>query len=440
MKKKLIVPIVAAAVVVAGITAMSSPASASTTTHDRISGADRYATAVSVAQQLYPSHADTVWIASGENFPDALSAGPAATMENAPLLLTAHSSLPASVATYIRALNPTKVVIVGGTGAVSAAVGTQVWQATGVTPNRISGTDRYQTSEKIATTVWGANSLAGQPVWFASGAAFPDALAAAAAAGDARVPVILVPPTGSVQAQAQDAQSLGATDFKIAGGTGAVSSQVQSSIAAYLGGTAQRFGGSDRYSTANMIAATYGAVPGIIYIASGMNFPDALVGARLAAGTDRRLYLSAPSYLPASVYAATNGSDVTGDVVIGGTGALSNNVENLLAAPTPPTGSETSALATAKQYFQYGFHFSYQGLIDQLSSPYGDKYSVADATYAADHVGVNWNTEAVGAANSYKSAGMHFSVQGLIDQLSSAYGDQFTVAQATYAANVVGAF
>ena len=62
---------------------------------------------------------------------------------------------------------------------------------------------------------------------------------------------------------------------------------------------------------------------------------------------------------------------------------------------------------------------------------------MADATWAADHAGADWDAQAVLAAKSYMQLG-GFSRQSLIDQLDSPYGGKFTLAQATYAANQVG--
>jgi hypothetical protein len=81
--------------------------------------------------------------------------------------------------------------------------------------------------------------------------------------------------------------------------------------------------------------------------------------------------------------------------------------------------------------------FSRQGLIDQLSSEYGDKFSVDEATPAVDGLVVDWNAEAAEAAQSYLEL-RGFSCQGLIDQLSSAYGDQFTLDEATFGATQAG--
>jgi len=84
-----------------------------------------------------------------------------------------------------------------------------------------------------------------------------------------------------------------------------------------------------------------------------------------------------------------------------------------------------------------GSGFSRAGLIHQLSSSAGEGFSKADATFAVDHLNVNWNEQAVESAKSYMSMG-GFSRAGLIEQLSSSAGEGFTYAQAVYAANAVG--
>jgi hypothetical protein len=50
---------------------------------------------------------------------------------------------------------------------------------------------------------------------------------------------------------------------------------------------------------------------------------------------------------------------------------------------------------------------------------------------------VNWNAEAVQAAKDYLQT-QSFSCQGLVEQLSSSFGDKFTLSQARYAAQRVG--
>jgi len=107
-------------------------------------------------------------------------------------------------------------------------------------------------------------------------------------------------------------------------------------------------------------------------------------------------------------------------------------------APAPPefTVAQQNAIESAASYLEMS-GFSRAGLIQQLSSEYADKYAMADAVFAVNHIEVDWNVEAIESAQSYLEMS-GFSRAGLIQQLTSEYGDQYTLAQATYAANHVG--
>lgn len=102
------------------------------------------------------------------------------------------------------------------------------------------------------------------------------------------------------------------------------------------------------------------------------------------------------------------------------------------SAEAGPTNGDKEALASAKEYLN-SQAFSMKGLIAQLDSPDGGQFTVAQATYGTDHTGANWNKEALLSAKEYLST-QAFSLSGLIAQLDSPYGGQFTVAQATYGA------
>jgi cellobiose-specific phosphotransferase system component IIA len=103
---------------------------------------------------------------------------------------------------------------------------------------------------------------------------------------------------------------------------------------------------------------------------------------------------------------------------------------SLASAAQASTASHREALQAAKAYLRSG-HFSKAGLIEQLASPYGEDFSRSDARWAVRHVHANWNAEAVEAAKAYLRSG-HFSRQSLIEQLESPYGERFTHAQAVY--------
>ncbi|WP_081647411.1 Ltp family lipoprotein [Thioalkalivibrio sp. ALR17-21] len=107
----------------------------------------------------------------------------------------------------------------------------------------------------------------------------------------------------------------------------------------------------------------------------------------------------------------------------------------LVAGPTwaeSLTGPQKNAVRSANQYLSMQ-GFSREGLIQQLSSEYGDSYNRSDATVAVDSLNVDWNEQAVRSAKQYLKL-QGFSCRGLIDQLSSSYGDGYTESEATYGA------
>jgi hypothetical protein len=100
------------------------------------------------------------------------------------------------------------------------------------------------------------------------------------------------------------------------------------------------------------------------------------------------------------------------------------------------TLSQEQAIGSAEDYLDLTA-FSRRGLIKQLSSEYGEGFSVKDATFAVDHIKVNWNEQAAKSAKDYLETS-HFSRNGLIEQLESEYGEQFTHAQAVYGVDKAG--
>lgn len=91
------------------------------------------------------------------------------------------------------------------------------------------------------------------------------------------------------------------------------------------------------------------------------------------------------------------------------------------------SASQRNAVKSAESYLEYS-GFSRQGLIEQLEY---EEFSTADATYAVDHVTVDWNAEAVESATSYLEYSA-FSKPGLVGQLEY---EGFTPAQAQYGAD-----
>jgi len=114
-----------------------------------------------------------------------------------------------------------------------------------------------------------------------------------------------------------------------------------------------------------------------------------------------------------------------------------DSVEVLQESSGGLTGPVGNAVRSAKSYLRVG-GFSRSGLIKQLSSEYGSDYDVVDATAAVDSLNVDWNEQAARSAKAYLSMN-GFSCNGLIEQLSSDYGDGYTESQAIYGAKQAGA-
>jgi gamma-glutamyltranspeptidase / glutathione hydrolase len=309
---------------------------------ERVSGPGRIETAIAAAQAGWET-AETVLLASAEDYPDALVAAALAAAGDAPILLTESGHLSPAVADEIERLEAEQVVILGGREAVGAdaELGLNVL---GVEWRRLFGSTRYGTAAAIATEVGAA---AGEVV-LASGANFPDALAAGAlAATPERMPALLTAPT-VLSGEAEEAlEALEAERVWVLGGSQAVAPAVLDRLR-QLGYRVDRLGGPTRYDTAALVAAealqrrTVETLQ--VVAATGDRFPDALAAAALAARSDDLLILvPTGSIVPAARTArilVQAGERFDAGTVVGGPAAISEAVREalavLLGAVTPP--------------------------------------------------------------------------------------------------------
>lgn len=307
----------------------------------RLAGNDRFATAIAMSQASYRS-ADTVVIVSGEGFADALSAAAVAGAYRAPLLLTRRDTLPAGLVSELHRLGTERVLIVGGTGAVSVAVEQALTGAGVHVESRISGADRYATSAaayRHLRTTSGLPTVAPAP-FVVRGDAYPDAIAASPFAYRQIRPILLVRPTAAPDAITELFAEYGIPSAIVVGGTGAVSDGVVAELGTAGTGTldAVRLQGLDRYATAAAVARHWGRPYDFIGIASGRNYPDALVGGVLAGARGGALLLTPGDALsPASESVlAENAGDLQQVRTFGGTGAVNAAVQAEIAATVGP--------------------------------------------------------------------------------------------------------
>jgi putative cell wall-binding protein len=88
---------------------------------NRLAGNDREQTAAKLAEVFWPESTTRVYLASGQQYPDALAAGPAAGRSDGPLLLTRQDCLPDATHEQLERLREATVVVIGGQTAVSDA-------------------------------------------------------------------------------------------------------------------------------------------------------------------------------------------------------------------------------------------------------------------------------------------------------------------------------
>jgi putative cell wall-binding protein len=298
----------------------------------RISGADRYATAAAVSQE-FPAPVDTVYVARGDLYPDALSGAALAGKNSAPVLLVEPTGIPTVVSDALNRLKPQHIVVLGGSAAVSEDVVTQLrtWTQDVV---RLGGADRFEVSAAVASLF-----PSGLPtVYVASGLGFADALSGAALAPTADAPVLLTQTTAIPDAVAQALQRLQPGHVTVLGGSSSVSDGVMSALGAYATGATPkvtRISGSDRYATSAAVAAAFPSTVPSTMLASGETFPDALAGAALAGTWGVPLLLTQHYALPSSVDARLRTITDSHGYVLGGTGSVASIVRDRYGRTLP---------------------------------------------------------------------------------------------------------
>ncbi len=324
---------------------VSTAAEAARPHSDRLYGADRFATAAAVADVTWGGGAiDTVYVANGMDFPDALAAGPVAGAADggygAPVLLVQPNTVPSSVRMALTTtLAAERIVVVGGAGAVSDAVLTELKAyTTSGEVRRVSGSNRYETAVELSKQRYPSVAHAGiSSVYIANGLSFPDALAAAPLAL-ARGGVILLTDGRTLdRAVAKELARLAPRNVYVLGGTGAVTASLADAATKTVNderarrGVAatvvKRLGGASRYDTAVEISKEYGASSATIVV-SGESFADALAAGPIGVP----ILLSAKTALPAATKSELDRRNATFAVLIGGTGVVSTAVEQQVDA------------------------------------------------------------------------------------------------------------
>ena len=328
-----------------------SPAAPEHAAVERLSGSNRYATMAAIVDAADYESCEVAVLASGKGYADALAAAGLAGTLGCPVLTTDPAGLSEQTAATLTEIGVKTVYIVGGTGAISAAVEADL-AAMEISVERASGASRYATSVEAykAGEGWSKTAI------IVKGTDFPDALSIAPYAYASKSPIFLANGQGQLTDEVAAAIAEGGFEnVLVIGGSGGSAGKmgVQDEAVEALGLTWHRLAGSNRYDTSDKVAAwATGADAGAavqpevllswdgMAVASGKNFPDALASVSLLGRTGSVLLLVPPTADSTDTVtlqrlhaaAKASGGFVETAYVLGGMGAVPAVVEEWLEA------------------------------------------------------------------------------------------------------------
>ncbi|MCF3942671.1 cell wall-binding repeat-containing protein [Oceanobacillus alkalisoli] len=203
---------------------------------------------------------------------------------------------------------------------------------------RISGGSRYKTAVKVSQSGWDRSNN----VVLARGDQYADALAGVPLAAKHDAPLLLSQSNKLTEVTKNEISRLNAKTVYVLGGEGALDKTVESELKK-LGVTVKRISGTTRIGTATAIAKEIGGNKAVIV--NGYNFPDALSVAGYAGQLGMPILLTQPERLPEETEQTLANYSET--IVVGGKGAISNDVLNKLPKPTRINGDNRYATTAA---------------------------------------------------------------------------------------------
>ncbi|MBZ4663285.1 MAG: hypothetical protein JG776_987 [Caloramator sp.] len=289
----------------------------------RYAGTNRYMTAVEVSKKGF-DRADTVVIAGGNDYPDALCVAPLAKKFNAPILLVSKTGIIKEIEEEIDRLGAKKAYIIGGTAVVPDEIKNQL-ENKGMVVERIAGNNRYETAYEVAKLLNYDKAV------IASGEVFADALSISSIAAKNEWPILLTRKTQLPDKTIEIINNKRPKNVYVIGGTAVISDSVLNSIP-----NAKRIAGNDRYETNEKIAQEFKDELSYekIFIATGKNFADALSASALAAKTDSFVFLTGDKVKDSTKnLVLANRKDTTVTIILGGDAVLPKEIIDLLAVP-----------------------------------------------------------------------------------------------------------
>ncbi|EHQ91981.1 cell wall-binding repeat-containing protein [Desulfosporosinus youngiae] len=341
---------------------------------DRIYGNTLYDTAVEISKRGW-DFAPVAVLATGRNFPDALTGTVLARKVNGPLLLTESNRLNPEVAAELKRLGTQEVYLLGGEVALNVGVENSL-KDLGILPRRLSGWDQYGTAAEIARAA-APNS---DEAFLVNGELFPDALSISSYAAAQGIPVLLTRSDSLPPETAKALADLGVSEVTLIGGKAVIKDSIEDQLGKLPQPVkvAARYAGYDQYETNTEVLNHLSFATSKVYVATGENFPDALAGAALAGKSNTPILLIPNSALGKSTTAYLNERRASGAAftIFGGWGVISYKMESVIR-----TGAVQPWVSL--QYTQGGYGGT-NGMLNQVMS------IPSPATDYADIIAPSW--------------------------------------------------
>lgn len=288
----------------------------------RLSGSNRWDTSSLIADYGW-AVTDSIVLASGVNFPDALAGAPFAFKIDAPLILTEKSSIPKETLDTIKKLKPKTIYVLGGPIAIKDSVVNQL-KSSGYTVKRVYGTNRFGTAVAVGNQL--RKHTQSTTAILAYGMNYPDALSVNSVASSNGYPVLFTEKE-SLPEESKDAlKSWGIKNVKVIGGTLVVSESIVKELK-NMGINVERIYGSNRINTALAIANRFYPTSTGVIISTGFKYTDALSGGPFAAKANQPILLVEKDKISQGVLDYIKNNRVNKVTILGGPLAVSENVK-----------------------------------------------------------------------------------------------------------------
>lgn len=291
--------------------------------NSRISGSNRFSTAVEVSKMNYKK-SETVILANSEKATDILTTSPLAESLECPVLYTKDNAIPEETISEMERLGVKRVIVIGGKKSVSDSVFKEL--SSKYELNRVAGSDRFDTANKIAKEVVKISSEKKKAIMVSS-ESYVDALTISSLATKENIPIVI---TNSKNLSEKTEEFLKNNEIKeivYVGGNNSISNEVQKETEKKGIKTVARYAGKDRYETATIISNNVRPDSDFSVYVNGENLSDAITANSLCANLKSPILLVKKDTIPDSVKKTMNGKARFNRIIVGGENSVSKNVE-----------------------------------------------------------------------------------------------------------------